>query len=261
MNTKIIAMCIGVCALGVYGAEFVKAPAQAVEVLKAEQNKEAVRKGFVFLNGKFIPGPYRVARYGNVLKVNGKQVTSQIVSWNKFLIAQGVIEAPKAVAPKPAAAATAKSVDDLFDDDDAPAPAPAATSSSSSSVEAANVEISSLTPSAQKLKDRVNAARMSMQKILMNGDLIICGTEYSRQVVPAALANKFICALPDAVREANSGAELARSLAAKGFPFVNRTFCEELIKSQAENYEKLQQAARRIKDDEETARILGGGVL
>ncbi len=45
-------------------------------------------KGIVFLNGKYMPPPYRVERIGNAIFINRRQVTEQIIHWREFVKTQ-----------------------------------------------------------------------------------------------------------------------------------------------------------------------------
>ena len=55
---------------------FETVPHDALVQLKATVGKPFTA-GLVFVNGKFIPPPYKVERYGTALRINGQQVTGQ----------------------------------------------------------------------------------------------------------------------------------------------------------------------------------------
>ena len=118
-------------------AAFATVPKQALVELKATVGKP-FSAGLVFINGKFIDPPYKVERYGTALRINGIQVTNEIVPWTEFLRTQPgarveKIETPQAAdapAAEPAPAAeepeaeesydSSDDIDDLFDDDPKP---------------------------------------------------------------------------------------------------------------------------------------------
>lgn len=112
-----------------------KQPREAAPALKATVGKP-FSAGYVFIDGRYIKPPYRVERYGTVIRVNGIQVTNQIIPWEEFVKTQsGVkvtkteIAAPEAAPePEPAEDVSLDSLsfdpDDLFADDD---PKPKAT--------------------------------------------------------------------------------------------------------------------------------------
>ena len=93
---------------------FEKVPDAARVALKGARGKP-VRKGFVFVNGHYLPPPYVVARYGTAIFVNNVQVTDQIVPWKSFLATQAGA-APAAPSAPAAPAKKATAIDDLFDD-------------------------------------------------------------------------------------------------------------------------------------------------
>ena len=119
------------------GAAFATVPKQALVELKATVGKP-FSAGLVFVNGKFIDPPYKVERYGTALRINGIQVTNEIIPWTEFLKTQAGARVEK-VDPPPAAAtpapvqetapaveepatsdASIDDIDDLFDDDPKP---------------------------------------------------------------------------------------------------------------------------------------------
>jgi hypothetical protein len=70
---------------------FPKVSPDAVKVLKISRGK-AFNSGAVFVDGKFIPPPYVVERYGTYLRINRIQVTSQVIAWDEFLKTQSGVE-------------------------------------------------------------------------------------------------------------------------------------------------------------------------
>ncbi|MBR1587358.1 MAG: hypothetical protein IJ658_03435, partial [Kiritimatiellae bacterium] len=93
---------------GAAAPAFEKVPDAANAALKGSRGKP-VRKGMVFVNGRYMPPPYVVARYGTAIFVNNVQATDQIVSWKMFLATQpgGAASAPGAAPAAPAKKATA----------------------------------------------------------------------------------------------------------------------------------------------------------
>ena len=80
---------------------FAPPPAEALKALKAAVGKPFTA-GYVFIDGKYIKPPYKVERYGTVIRINGHQVTDQIIPWQLFVKTQPGAVATK-VAPPPAA--------------------------------------------------------------------------------------------------------------------------------------------------------------
>lgn len=120
--------CLSASAAPVDNCGFEKVPRDALLALHEARGKPFTG-GAVFVNGKYLPPPYVVSRYGTAIVINGHQVTGQIVSWNKFLGPRPA--APAASAPSAAKPANseekaadekveeASSLDDLFSDDSA----------------------------------------------------------------------------------------------------------------------------------------------
>ncbi len=62
---------------------FTRPATEALKALKATRGSR-IRDGYVFVNGKYLEPPYVVERYGTVLRINGEQITREIVSWVEF---------------------------------------------------------------------------------------------------------------------------------------------------------------------------------
>lgn len=93
---------------------FSRVSSEALKSLKASVGKPFTA-GYVFIDGRYIPPPYKVERYGTALRINGYQITNEIVPWQEFLKTQPAenlkVEErtvtrkvrPKPVAPPPVA--------------------------------------------------------------------------------------------------------------------------------------------------------------
>jgi len=255
---------LGLGLAAAYAAEapaFEKPPAQALKMLKGAKGKP-VRAGAVFVNGAFLKGPYVVARYGNVLRVNGEQVSGQIVPWKQFLAASGGGAA--APAPKPAAAAPAPAakpataVDDLFDD--APAAKPAAKAAAAKAPEPEPEVEGDYTPNARTkaLLKRVNAARTDVNRKLLDGCVCFFGPGYGMVAPNAKQSAALLAVLPEALRDAESGRDLASRLRAAGFAFLPQGLCDDLY-AHSRDYVALQEWRRKAKEDAEVDKLLQGG--
>ena len=78
-------------ALGSFAASKAsKSKGVSIEVARALQitRGKQIDSGLVFLDGKFLPPPYVVERYGNALRINGIQVTRALIPWGRFLMTQ-----------------------------------------------------------------------------------------------------------------------------------------------------------------------------
>ena len=88
-------------------AAFATVPKQALVELKATVGKP-FSAGLVFVNGKFLDPPYKVERYGTALRINGIQVTNEIVPWTEFLKTQPGARVEKVETPQSADAPAAE---------------------------------------------------------------------------------------------------------------------------------------------------------
>lgn len=234
------AACAALAACG--APKFEKVPRQAMEMLKGARGKP-FSAGLVFVNGAYQRTPYRIVRYGTALFVNDVQATGQIVPWRSFLATQDGYEPP--AAPAKAAPPPKKSEDDLFDDapakkEEAARPAP-------------EPEVAgAFAPNAKSdaLLKKVNAARLELQRKLKAGYLVFLGANYARVAVEPRVARALMAVLPEAIRDAADGGDLAAALRAQGFPFMHRALCDDLVANRADY---LQLVARRAKIQEDEA--------
>lgn len=228
---------------------FEKVPDPAMSALKGTRGKPFT-SGLVFCNGAYVKPPYRVIRYGTAIFVNDRQVTDQIVSWKAFLATQGGYVAPVAASAKPqsaAAKANTGSIDDLFDDE------PAKSASGGTSAAAAaeeSIPEAGFSPNAKSeaLLKKVNAARLEIQRKLKDGNICFFGARYGRVVVEPRVAKALLDALPEAISDAADGAALAAALRAKGFVFMQRELCDDLIENR-KDYPQIIERRRALREE------------
>ena len=228
---------------------FEKVPDAARTALKGARGKP-VRKGFVFVNGHYLPPPYVVARYGTAIFINNIQVTGQVVPWKSFLATQP--GNASAAAPAPAAPAKkATAIDDLFDDGGTSAPQEAAAKPAADS--------GAFEPNArtEQMLKRINDYRTDVNKRLLNGDACFFG-RYGFVVVQQRLTRGMMDALPEAIRDSENGADLFGRMRAKGLAYLNANICADLIENRAD-YSALVERRRQMKEDEDVLNILSNG--
>lgn len=136
----IAAVTVAITALSSFAFQPIpKASARALGVTRGK----SFSKGVVFINGKYLPPPYVVERWGTGIRINSTPVTGQVVDWNEFLKTQSGVKtvttepessaAPESAAPEveaeptndvqqvesavESAEADVNSLDDLFEDD------------------------------------------------------------------------------------------------------------------------------------------------
>ena len=239
---------VSLAMVAIAAPKFEKVPKQAMEMLKGARGKPFTA-GLVFVNGAYQKPAYRVIRYGTAIFVNDTQVTGQIVSWRGFLATQDGYVAP-ALATK-AAPAPAKSVDDLFDD----APVKTADSKPAEEPEVTGA----FTPNAKsdKLLKKINDYRTEVQRKLKDGYVIFFGSRYARVAVEPRIAKNLIAILPEAIRDAADGAELTATLRTKGFPFMIRPLCDDLVEHRAD-YLQIVERRSKMKEEEQFRKMLDG---
>ena len=77
-----------------FASSFQKPPAAAAKALKATVGT-SFKEGIVFVDGRYLPPPYKVDRYGTVLRINGVQVTGELIPWNEFVKTQSGVTVSK----------------------------------------------------------------------------------------------------------------------------------------------------------------------
>ena len=275
---KIPVLAISLASMALMAAPYVpppfeKVPDPALSALRITKGK-VISTGIVFVNGKLVPGPYVVSRYGTVIRVNREQVTGQVVPWVQFTTTAGARPParPQAAAPVPPPAPApakpaASSVDDLFDDDPAPAAAaaaprpaaPAAAPAPAAPVPAGEYVDS---PRSKNLLKRINDYRTEVDRTLRGNGVYFFGARYSPIRVESRLAKELMAVLPDALRDANDARNLYDILRRKGITYIPAAVCVDLMRDRA-LYIKVRDRLREIKEEQSFHNMLNnaGGRL
>ena len=252
-------------------------PKQALVELKATVGKP-FSSGLVFIDGKFIPPPYKVERFGTAFRINGNQVTRQVIPWDEFLKTQPGVRieqveiAPSAPAeseaPEPAAEETAEPAaddsdisddfDDLFDDNPKPkkkkasaraakkpAPQPSAPTVATKVVFDGTFRPNTKT---KAMVARLNKIRTDMEVLLRKGGTCFFGTRYSTVTADRAPTDMFLSAVPQAMRENSDYEDFASAVRAKGIVFLPESVLRDLFRNRLD-YIKLQERARAVKEE------------
>ena len=247
-----------VLAVGAAAPQFEEVPAGANKALKAVKGKP-IHAGMVFVNGHYVKPPYVLMRSGTALFVNhGIQITGQIVPWKAFLSTQGGA-AP--AAPQPAAPAQPRpvqNVDDLFAD--TPPPAAKAPAAAAAATAATTADESSFTPNEQtrRMLKRINDRRSYLDRKLREGNVIFFGVRYPTVSVDPRLVRSLLAVLPEAMREANDGAQLFAVLRSKGVNYLNREICDELVENR-QDYLQIIEHRKEMEKNDELQNLLGTG--
>ena len=245
MKIKVVIGVIGtlVLAAGAAAPQFEEVPAGANKALKAVKGKP-IRTGMVFVNGHYVKPPYVLMRSGTALFVNySTQVTGQVIPWKAFLATQGGAAASKPVAP--AQPRTAQSVDDLFAD------APS-TQVQPSAPEADGAAAGDFMPNAQsdRLLKRINDRRSFFDRCLREGHVIFFGSRYAPVNVAPRSVRALMATLPEEIRDSNDGADLYGRMRRKGFPYMTRELCEELVENRTDYSALVERRTEMAKADE-----------
>ena len=249
-SRSMIAVLALVAALSAAAAEktasgFEEVPAQAMEVLKGAVGRPQ-NNGLVFVNGRYLRPPYRVARMGTAIFINDVQVTGQLQSWRRFLATQPGYTATVGTKPAAEEGGEAKSLDELFADDD---------DAKKSDGESA-IKFKANAKSAALLQE-IDAYRTDVQRKLREGNAIFFGSRYARVVVEPRVVKTLLATLPEAMRDADDGVDLESRVRAGGIVFLNRTICTELVANRPD-YLKLSERRKYLLELERMERIATG---
>ena len=249
--------------------EIPRASAKALGVTRGKP----FSSGVVFVEGKYMPPPYVVERWGNGIRINSKPVTGPIVPWSEFLKTQEGVkvtksEAEPAAAPAPAQSAPAASsadiddtsLDDLFDDDPKPkAKKPSASAASRPAAAPPKPRVSvtysldgEFKPNAatKALVSRINAVRTEIDRILRNGGFICFGESYSRVTGDSRSALTLLERLPAIQRSATDLNAFRSAVRSAGLVYLNEVLCEELFRNRID-YRKLQEQHEKMRREAE----------
>ena len=254
-------------------AAFATVPKQALVELKATVGKP-FSAGLVFVNGKFLDPPYKVERYGTALRINGIQVTNEIVPWTEFLKTQPgarveKVETPQsadAPAAEPAPAAeepeaeesydSSDDIDDLFDDDPKPKkkaakptvakrPAKAAPPPPATTI----VFDGEFKPNdkTRQMVARINKARTRVETTLRNGGCYFFGARYMPFSVDRLPTEMLLSSLPDVMKSNTVFEQFSSAARAKGLTFISENVMRELFRNRLD-YIRLQARAKAVKE-------------
>ena len=242
-----------------------KASARALGVTRGK----LFSKGLVFINGKYLPPPYVVERWGTGIRINSTPVTGQIVDWNEFLKTQPgvktVTSEPESVAvsesaepeaeaeatsetqPVEAAAADVNSLDDLFEDDSdendvkkkpavarsTPKPKVVHKPAPKPRATVSYVLEGDFVPNEETkaLVKRINQMRTDVDRTLRSGGFLCFGDKYPNLSGDSRLLKKLLSKLPELQQQATDEADFVSSAYAANIVYLNETLLRELYKN------------------------------
>lgn len=278
------AMVAALLALSLFGApaktaapqirsSFAKPPAMAAQALKVTAGKP-FSAGYVFVDGKYLPPPYKVERYGTVIRINGCQVTREIVPWSEFLKTQTGATVTRSEAPveedAPAAEEeeveeeeeeeevddTASTLDDLFDDD--PAPKKAASKKKpvkKSKPKAKKKPVAKVSYSlegdfrpnekSKALVEKVNQVRAKIDSQLRLGGYFFFSARYSTLSGDAGASKRLFDRLPEVMKKSSDRESFGAAMRAAGLSYFPISLNDDLYKNR---FDYLQLLERRKND-------------
>lgn len=262
------------------GAAFATVPKQALVELKATVGKP-FSAGLVFVNGKFLDPPYKVERYGTALRINGIQVTNEIIPWTEFLKTQAGARVEK-VDPPPAAAASAQEtapvveesetsdssiddIDDLFDDDPKPKKKVAAKPVVKRTPKAAPPPQPTTTvvldgefvanDKTKAMVARINKERTRVETVLRNGGCYFFGVRYTPISVDRMPAEMFLSSIPGVMKSNTVFEPFSSAARAKGITFLSDAVLRDLFRHRLD-YIRLIAREKAIKEEGKWGTIL-----
>ncbi len=256
-------------------AEPAKVPVAALKALKATRGK-SIRTGIVFMDGKYIPPPYVVERYGTAIRINNIQVTGPLIAWESFLKTQEgakVTTSTTEIPPAEGAAAPEVEVEDDFDEDDPladlfgdePKPKKAKKAAKKPAgprkVTTTKVEFDGefeMNAATQKMVAKINARRTVIDQKLRGGGFVFFGSNYSGTSGDAAMTKKILEVLPEAMQDATSESQLSNICRSKGLSFLSAPIISDLFQNR-DGYVRLVERRRKMAEESKWNNMLNGG--
>lgn len=264
---------------------FPEIPRESVKALRITRGKSFFG-GAVFVNGKYLPPPYVVERWGTGIRINKIQVSGQVVDWGEFLKTQpgaqsAAVEsapvaasepAPKAVEETPAPEAEENedetSLDDLFGDEPKPkkkanarkvrktsvAKQAAKLQPSEPAVSSPDVEFSHNDASKALLK-RINSMRTDIDRILRRGGFFCFGDRYSQVTGDARTLSELLEKLPELQQDSSDFPSFYAGMRAAHFVYLNEGVCEDLFANRID-YRPLKELRAKLKQESELNKVL-----
>ena len=259
-----------------------KASARALGVTRGK----LFSKGLVFINGKYLPPPYVVERWGTGIRINSTPVTGQIVDWNEFLKTQPGVKTvttePESVAvsesaePEAEAEATSEtqtvesaaadvnSLDDLFEDDSdendvkkkpavarsTPKPKVVHKPAPKPRATVSYVLEGDFVPNEETkaLVKRINQTRTDVDRTLRSGGFLCFGDKYPNLSGDSRLLKKLLSKLPELQQQATDEADFVSSAYAANIVYLNETLLRELYKNRID-YLQLKRLRAKLNDN------------
>ena len=271
-------------------AAFAPNPKGAFKALKGEKSKP-IKTGMVFVDGKYLPPPYSVERYGLVLRVNKIQVTGPVIPWDEFVKTQEGVKVTKNVSggenpetpgetpaepepePEPEEEEEVYSLSfgdddplaDLFDDEPSVKKPAAKKKASKPKPKKPVVTVTYSFDGEFKHNDKTLAlqkkimqARADIETILRDGGFVCFGSSYSRVTGDAGTARIVLGKLPGLMQSSPNAKALASGIRASGITFFPDALCRDLFQNRID-YRQLLERQKAVEEEAKLKALLKGG--
>lgn len=278
LRHKLSICCIAVLSVAVSFA-MPEIPFDSAKALGRARGKK-IDTGLVFVNGKYISAPYVVERWGTGIRINGIQVTGQIIDWVEFLKTQQGFKAVPAENPvksESGSDSSSASLDDLFSDDDSsdagesslddlfdddPPPAKKKPASRSRKPRKPKAEPSysfegefTHNEASRALLQKINSLRTDIDKHLRSGGFICCGDNYSRVLGDAGASMRLLERLPLLMRKHEDLKSFTAAVRAAGMIYFPDELYGDLFSNRLD-YRKLDKRCKKWKKELEWDKVL-----
>lgn len=274
-NIAVACALLAACALAAEPAKtsaaktgFPRQPDAARAALRAAVGKP-FSSGWVFIEGKYIDPPYKVERFGNVIRINGIQVTGEVVPWSAFIRTQSGVKVTKSeqpadtgdsaaeAAPEPAVEEVddswESSLDDLFDDEpSAKKPAKKATPAYKPRPKKPTVTVTysfdgefQHNDKSKALLQKINALRTKIDSTLRQGGCMMFSTRYPMVSMDAGATRHIMDRLPDLMKQSLDRATFGQGVHSASMPF-SEPVIDELFKNRID-YLRISNRVRKEK--------------
>ncbi len=290
MRLPVSAIILSIAVLTTTAAEI---PKESAYVLGSTRGKP-FKEGIVFINGKYLPPPYVVERWGVGIRINRQVAVAQAIEWATVLKTQeNVRKIETEVQPQQATAAVAQaessgeeesaeeedsledfesSLDALFDDssDSASTKKPKSKKKSSrkSTVRKKPVVAVPQTvvtyslegefvhnANSKRLVARINELRREIDQHLRMGGFIFFGDNYARVSGDRRSARQVLSNISGAQRSSENIAEFSAAIRNGGLVYFSDLLCADLFRNKID-YRQLHERLEKMDEEERMRRLL-----
>jgi len=246
-------------------------PKEALKALQVAKGKPC-KTGAVFMDGKYIPPPYVVKRYGTAIMINDVQVTPPVIAWEEFVKTQTGVkvsrtETPAAAVPESDAepeeeededevGAEDDPLADLFDDDPKPAKKKAAPKKKKRAKKPPKPTVTTtyalegefeMNDASKALLERINRYRTDINARLLKDGFVFFGSDYASVSGEVREMKRLLETLPGLMRTAANSEDLFAKLRANNFYYLTEAIAEGLYRNK-HLYPQIEERAKKMND-------------